>query len=156
MSGAGTLVRDFSRSPYWLWWWVWFHILLECKSLSVSFWNFHKWDISMNFCWIGMFIGEKRCSASQSTILLMLLPLRFFSTFHFIHIEAVLTHCTNPARLAARSCFVQRPQVCWWLGPCSMVSCHAACVSLRQFHPWWPVLDPGVTGCIVWDSWCSL
>lgn len=29
------------------------------QSLSVSFWNSHKWDISMNFCWIGMFIGEE-------------------------------------------------------------------------------------------------
>lgn len=35
-----------------------------------------------------MFVGEKRCRASQSAILLMLLPLRFFSKFHFIHIEA--------------------------------------------------------------------
>lgn len=36
--------------------WVWFHVFPVCKSLSINFWISHKRNLSVNYCWIVVFI----------------------------------------------------------------------------------------------------
>lgn len=41
-------------------WCGWFHICLGCRNLSTSFCISHRGNWSVYYCWIGMFVRERR------------------------------------------------------------------------------------------------
>lgn len=70
MLRVGILVKEYPESPY-LFQWIKCHVLLY-RRLSISVWISHKGNLSMNDCWIDVFVGGKQGPGFPLHHLLML------------------------------------------------------------------------------------